>query len=88
MVDSSHHIQRLLRLSPYRSQIIRLADRLPKIMENNNQLRPLWHRWISQDTNALQPQQVFSSDEIKILRSFFEYLYFASNSFKSTMKIP
>ena len=72
---------RLCQLSPYADRIEPLMGMIPDIMERNDQLRPLWTAWRQNATPDLMPQQYFTRREIKVLRDFLEYLYFASDAF-------
>lgn len=73
--------KRLCQLSPYASRIEPLIGLIPEIMERNDQLRPLWTAWRQNATPDLTPRQYFSRHEIKVLRDFMKYLYFASDAF-------
>lgn len=73
--------RRLCQVSPYARRIELLIGRIPEIMERNDQLRPLWTAWRQNATPELRPQQYFKRHEIKVLRAFMEYLYFASDAF-------
>ncbi len=73
--------RRLCQVSPYAARIEPLIGRIPEIMERNEQLRPLWIRWQQNATPDLSPRQYFSRSEIKVLRDFLQYLYFASDAF-------
>ena len=39
------------------------------------------HAWRENATPDLTPQQYFTPDQIKVLREFVKYLYFASDDF-------
>jgi len=73
--------KRLCQVSPYASRIEPLIALIPEIMERNDQLRPLWTAWRQNATPDLKPRQYFTRREIKVLRAFLEYLYFASDAF-------
>jgi hypothetical protein len=73
--------KRLCQVSPYAGRIEPLIGRIPGIMEGNDQLRPLWTAWLQNATPDLTPRQIFTPGEIKVLRDFLEYLYFASDAF-------
>ena len=73
--------QRLCQVSPYSGRIKPIIDLIPDIMERNNQLRPLWRAWQQNATPDVTPRQYFNRSEIKVLRDFVEYLYFASDAF-------
>ena len=73
--------RRLCQVSPYANRIESLIGRIPDIMEWNDQLRPLWTAWRQNATPDMTPRQYFAPDEIKVLRAFVEYLYFASDAF-------
>ena len=73
--------KRLCQVSPYAGRIEPLIGLIPEIMERNDQLRPLWTAWRQNATPDLTPQQYFNRDQIKVLRDFVEYLYFASDAF-------
>ena len=73
--------KRLCQVSPYAGRIEPIIDRIPEIMERNDQLRPLWTAWRQNATPDLTPRQYFTRSEIKLLRDFVEYLYFASDAF-------
>ncbi len=73
--------KRLCRVSPYAARIEPLIGTIPEIMERNDQLRPLWTAWKQNATPDLTPRRYFSRSEIKVLRDFLEYLYFASDAF-------
>ena len=73
--------QRLCRVSPYAGRIEPLIDRIPDLMERNDQLRPLWQAWQQNATPDLTPRRYFTRSEIKVLRDFLKYLYFASDAF-------
>ena len=74
-------VKRLCQVSPYASGIEPLIGRIPEIMERNDQLRPIWTAWRQNATPDLTPRQHFTRHEIKVLRDFVEYLYFASDAF-------
>jgi hypothetical protein len=78
-----HHslTKRLCQVSPYAGRIEPIIDLIPEIMERNDQLRPLWAAWRQNATPDLTPRQYFTRREIKVLRDFVEYLYFASDAF-------
>jgi hypothetical protein len=82
-VMSGYHslAKRLCHVSPYAHRIEPIIDRIPDIMEQNDQLRPLWKAWQQNATPNLTPQQYFTRSEIKVLRDFLKYLYFASDGF-------
>jgi hypothetical protein len=73
--------RRLCQVSPYAGRIEPLIGLIPEIMERNDQLRPLWTSWRENATPDLTPRQYFTRDQIKVLRDFVEYLYFASDVF-------
>ena len=73
--------RRLCQVSPYAGRIEPLMGLIPDIMERNEQLRPLWTAWRQNAKPELTPQQYFTRREIKVLRDFVEYLYFASDAF-------
>jgi hypothetical protein len=73
--------KRLCQVSSYAGRIEPLIGLIPEIMERNDQLRPLWTAWRQNATPDLTPQQYFNRDQIKVLRDFVEYLYFASDAF-------
>lgn len=73
--------KRLSRVSPYADQIEPFVGLIPEIMERNEQLRPLWAAWWQNATPNLEPRKYFTRNEIRVLISFFEYLYFASDAF-------
>jgi hypothetical protein len=73
--------KRLCQVSSYAGRIEPLIGRVPEIMERNDQLRPLWTAWRQNATPDLTPRQYFTRSEIKLLRDFVEYLYFASDAF-------
>jgi len=73
--------RRLCQVSPYAGRIEPLIGLIPEIMERNDQLRPLWTAWRQNATPDLTARQYFSRREIKVLRGFVEYLYFASDTF-------
>jgi hypothetical protein len=73
--------RRLCQVSPYAGRIEPLIGLIPEIMERNDQLRPLWTAWQQNATPELTPGQYFTRGEIKLLRAFVEYLYFASDAF-------
>jgi len=74
-------IKRLCQVSPYAGRIEPIIDLVPEIMERNDQLRPFWTAWQQNATPDLTPRQYFTPGEIKVLRDFLEYLYFASDAF-------
>ncbi|HVN21447.1 MAG TPA: hypothetical protein VMU05_21860 [Dongiaceae bacterium] len=73
--------KRLCQVSPYAGRIEPITHLIPEIMERNNQLRPLWSAWRQNATPGLNPQQYFTRPQIKVLRDFLQYLYFASDAF-------
>jgi len=73
--------KRLCQVSPYADRIESFIGLIPEIMERNDQLRPLWTAWQQNATPELTPGQYFTRGEIKLLRAFVEYLYFASDAF-------
>jgi len=73
--------KRLCQVSPYAGRIEPILELIPEIMEHNQQLRPLWTAWRQNATPDLTPRQYFTRSEIKLLRDFVEYLYFASDAF-------
>jgi hypothetical protein len=73
--------KRLCQVSPYADRIEPLIGLIPEIMERNDQLRPLWTAWRQNATPDLTPRQYFARGQIKVLRDFLEYLYFASDAF-------
>jgi hypothetical protein len=73
--------RRLCQVSPYAGSIEPIMALIPDIMERNDQLRPLWTAWRQNATPNLTPQRYFTRGEIKPLRDFVEYLYFASDAF-------
>jgi hypothetical protein len=73
--------KRLCQVSPYAGRIEPIMDLIPGIMEQNDQLRPLWTAWRQNATPDLTPRQCFTRDQIKVLRDFVQYLYFASDVF-------
>ena len=73
--------RRLCQVSPYAGRIEPLIGLIPEIMEQNDQLRPLWTAWRQNATPNLTPRQYFARREIKLLCDFVEYLYFASDAF-------
>jgi hypothetical protein len=73
--------KRLCQVSPYAGRIEPLIGLIPEIMERNDQLRPLWTAWRQNATPDLKPRQYFARGQIKVLRDFLEYLYFASDAF-------
>jgi hypothetical protein len=79
--------KRLCQVSPYADRIEPLFDRVPEIMERNDQLRPLWTAWRQNATPGLTPRQYFSRREIKVLCDFLQYLYFASDAFARSARI-
>jgi hypothetical protein len=79
--DDESLAKRLCQVSPYASRIEPLIGIIPEIMERNDQLRPLWTAWRENATPDLAPQKYFSRDDIKVLREFMKYLYFASDGF-------
>ena len=81
MIETVLLAKRLTQVSPYAARIEPLAQRVPDIMEGNHQLRPLWQVWCQQASPNVMPEKIFTKVQIKILRSFFEYLYFASDAF-------
>lgn len=74
-------VKRLCQVSPYAARIEPLIGRIPEIMERNDQLRPLWIAWQQNATPRLTPRQYFNPHDIKVLRDFLQYLYFASDAF-------
>jgi len=74
-------VKRLCTVSPYASRVEPVIGLIPEIMERNDQLRPLWTAWRQNATPDLTPRQYFTRREIKVLRDFVEYLYFASDAF-------
>ena len=74
-------VKRLCTVSPYASRVEPIIGLIPEIMERNDQLRPLWTAWRQNATPDLTPRQYFTRREIKVLRDFVEYLYFASDAF-------
>lgn len=82
--DMSGHdslTKRLCQVSPYAGRIEPIIDLIPEIMERNDQLRPLWMAWRQNATPDLTPRQYFAREQIKVLRDFVQYLYFASDVF-------
>lgn len=73
--------KRLCQVSPYADRIASIVELIPEIMERNDQLRPLWNAWQQNATLDLTPQEYFSRADIKVLREFMKYLYFASDAF-------
>ncbi len=73
--------KRLCQVSPYAARIEPIMALIPEIMERNDQLRRLWTSWRQNATPDLTPRQYFTRSEIKVLRDFLEYLYFASDAF-------
>jgi len=73
--------KRLCQVSSYADRVEPFIGLIPDIMERNDQLRPLWTAWQQNATPDLTPQQYFTRSEIKLLRDFVEYLYFASDAF-------
>lgn len=73
--------KRLCQVSPYAPRIEAIAGLIPGIMERNEQLRPLWNAWQQNATPDLTPQKYFNRQDIKVLRDFMKYLYFASDDF-------
>ena len=73
--------KQLCQVSPYAGRIEPLIGLIPGIMERNDQLRPLWTAWQQNATPDLTPRKYFNSREIKLLRDFVQYLYFASDAF-------
>jgi hypothetical protein len=73
--------KRLCQVSPYADRIEPFIGLIPEIMERNDQLRPLWTAWRQNATPDLKPQRYFTRDQIKVLRNFLAYLYFASDQF-------
>jgi hypothetical protein len=82
-IMSGHHslAKRLCHVSPYAGRIEPIIDRIPHLMEQNDQLRPLWKAWQQNATPNLTPRQYFTRSEIKVLCDFLKYLYFASDAF-------
>ena len=74
-------VKRLCTVSPYASRVEPIIGLIPEIMKRNDQLRPLWTAWRQNATPDLTPRQYFTRREIKVLRDFVEYLYFASDAF-------
>ena len=74
-------VKRLCTVSPYASRVGPIIRLIPEIMERNDQLRPLWTAWRQNAKPDLTPRQYFTRREIKVLRDFVEYLYFASDAF-------
>lgn len=74
-------VKRLCQVSPYADRLEPLSGRIPEIMERNEQLRPLWTAWRQNATPDLRPRQYFNRREIRVLRDFLQYLYFASDAF-------
>jgi len=74
-------VKRLCTVSPYASRVEPIIGLIPEIMKRNDQLRPLWTAWQQNATPELTPGQYFTRGEIKLLRAFVEYLYFASDAF-------
>lgn len=81
MSDQASLAKRLCEISPYAERLEPLIGLIPEIMERNDQLRPLWTGWRQSATPDLTPRRFFSSEQIKVLREFFQYLYFASDAF-------
>lgn|SRR5579859_259416 len=81
MSDHDSLTKRLCQVSPYAGRIEPFIDLIPEIMERNDQLRPLWTAWRQNATPDLTPGQYFNRREIKVLREFVKYLYFASDAF-------
>jgi hypothetical protein len=79
--------KRLCQVSPYADRIDPLIGLIPEIMERNDQLRPLWTAWRQNATPGLTARQYFTRCEIKLLRDFVEYLYFASDAFARSARI-
>ena len=73
--------KRLCQVSSYADRVEPFIGLIPDIMERNDQLRPLWTAWQQNATPDLTPQQYFTRSEIKLLRDFVAYLYFASDAF-------
>jgi hypothetical protein len=73
--------KRLCQVSPYASELEPLIGVIPEIMERNDQLKPLWTAWRENATPDLPPRRYFAPSQLKLLRAFFEYLYFASDAF-------
>lgn len=73
--------KRLCQVSPYADRIEPLIGMIPEIMERNDQLRPLWTAWRQNAAPHVTPQKYFTRREIKVLRDFMKYLYFASDAF-------
>ena len=73
--------KRLCEVSPYAERMGPIVGLIPEIMERNEQLRPLWNAWQQHATPDLTPQKYFSRHDIKVLREFMKYLYFASDAF-------
>ncbi len=81
MSDYDLLAKRLCQVSPYADGIEPLIGLIPEIMERNDQLRPLWTAWRENARPDLKPRQYYTRREIRVLRDFFEYLYYASDSF-------
>ncbi len=73
--------KRLCQVSPYAGRIEPIIGMIPEIMERNDQLRPLWNAWRENARPDLTPQKYFNRQDIKVLRDFLRYLYFASDDF-------
>ena len=88
-IMSRHHslAKRLCQVSSYAGRIEPLIGLVPEIMERNDQLRPLWTAWRQNATPDLTPRQYFTRREIKVLCSFVEYLYFASDAFARSARV-
>jgi hypothetical protein len=82
-IMGGHHslARRLCQVSPYARRIEPLIALIPEIMERNHQLHGLWTAWRQNATPDLTPRQFFAPGQIKVLRDFIEYLYFASDAF-------
>ncbi|WP_301100473.1 hypothetical protein [Propionivibrio sp.] len=89
MTDIISLARRLSQASSYALRIEPLAHRIPDLMESNDQLRPLWDTWRQQAAPNVAVEKVFTKEQLRILRSFFEHLYFASDAFaRSVGKRP
>lgn len=79
--DLNSLARRLCQISPYASRIEPLISAIPEIMERNDQLRPLWTAWQQNAGTDMTPAQYFAPHDVKVLRDFLQYLYFASDAF-------
>lgn len=86
MLDTIALAKRLSQVSPYAARLEPVIHRVPDLMEGNDQLRPLWEAWCRNTASNATPRRYFAKEELDVLRSFFEYLYFSSDAFIRSVK--